>query len=152
MKERLLYLLQENRLMRNDIEFEIFDATLDSISELVDESDIVSLVSVLDDGTEEHEVMFRLVHLIESNVSSEKSFSFLLEGINCILDYAPKWSRILMYRMLNDEYSCKKINKLLDKVDSEIYDNIHKLLIDISNEDSKLFKDKIDIIIGKQQG
>ena len=64
MKERLLYLLRENRLMRNDIEFEIFDATLDSISELVDESDVVSLVSILDDSTEEHEVMFRLVHLI----------------------------------------------------------------------------------------
>ncbi len=150
MKERLLYLLRENRLMRNDIEFEIFDATLDSISELVDESDVLSLVSVLDDGTEEHEVMFRLVHLIESNVSSEKSFSLLLEGINSIWDYAPEWSRILMYRILNDEYSFKKINELLGKVDSEIYNNIYKLLIDISNEDSKLFKDKIDIIIGKQ--
>lgn len=150
MKERLLYLLRENRLMRNDIEFEIFDATLDSISELVDESDVLSLVSVLDDGTEEHEVMFRLVHLIESNVSSEKSFSLLLEGINSIWDHAPEWSRILMYRILNDEYSFKKINELLGKVDSEIYNNIYKLLIDISNEDSKLFKDKIDIIIGKQ--
>lgn len=126
--------------MRNDAEFEMFDTTLDLLIELVDESDIVSLVSTLDDNTAEHEVMFRLVHLIESNVSSEKSFSLLLEGINCIFERAPEWSRILMYRILNDECSCQKMTYSLNNLDSEVYNNIHNISMNIYNDNSELFK------------
>ena len=56
-----------------------------------------------------------------------------------------------MYRLLNDDYSCKMIKSIL-KNDLEIHNNIYDLLMDISNEDPDLFKDKINSIIGLRHG
>ena len=144
MKEKLLHLLYDNRLIRNDEEFEIFDSTLDLLcDETIEANDIISLIHVLDDNTEDMEVMYRLIHLIEEYIFSEKSYIMLLNGISDIVNNSPEWSRVIMYRLLNDNDSVLKLKKILKSLDDNVYNNIYKLLINIYNEDTSLFGDKI---------
>lgn len=144
MKEKLLHLLYDNRLIRNDEEFEIFDSALDLLcDETIEANDIISLIHVLDDNTEDMEVMYRLIHLIEEYISSEKSYVMLLNGISDIVNNSSEWSRVIMYRLLNDNDSVLKLKKILKSLDDNVYNNIYKLLINIYNEDTSLFGDKI---------
>lgn len=148
MKEELLHFLYDNRLMRSDEEFEIFDSTLDSLcDETIEANDIISLIHVLDDNTEDMETMYRLIHLIEEYVSSEESYRMLLNGISDIVNNSPEWSRVLMYRLLNDDDSVVKLKKILKNLDDNIYNNIYNLLINIYNEDTNLFGDKIKEVL-----
>ena len=148
MKEKLLHLLYDNRLIRNDEEFEIFDSTLDLLcNETIEANDIISLIHVLDDNTEDMEVMYRLIHLIEEYISSEESYIMLLNGISDIVNNSPEWSRVIMYRLLNDNDSVLKLKKILKSLDDNVYNNIYKLLINIYNEDTSLFGDKIKEIL-----
>lgn len=148
MKEELLHSLYDNRLMRNDEEFEIFDSTLDLLcDETIETNDIISLINVLDDNREDMEVMYRLIHLIEEYIFSEESYRMLLNGINDIVNSSPKWSRVLMYRILNDDDSIVKLKKILKSLNINVYNNIYKLLINIYNEDTNLFGDKIKEIL-----
>ena len=58
MKEKLLHSLYDNRLMRTDEEFEIFDSTLDLLcDETIETNDIIPLINVLDDNTEDMEAI-----------------------------------------------------------------------------------------------
>lgn len=148
MKEKLLHLLYDNRLIRNDEEFEIFDSTLDLLcNETIEANDIISLIHVLDDNTEDMEVMYRLIHLIEEYISSEESYIMLLNGISDIVNNSPEWSRVIMYRILNDDDSVVKLKKIIKNLNDNVYNNIYKLLINIYNEDTSLFGDKIKEIL-----
>ncbi len=148
MKEELLHSLYDNRLMKTDEEFEIFDLTLDLLcDETVETNDIIPLINVLDDNTEDMEAMYRLIHLIEEYISSEESYRMLLNGINDIANSSPEWSRVLMYRILNDDDSVVKLKKILKSLNINAYNNIYKLLINIYNEDTNLFGDKIKEIL-----
>lgn len=148
MKEKLLYLLYNNRLIRNDEEFEIFDSTLDLLcDETIEANDIISLIHILDDNTEDMKVMYRLIHLIEEYISSEESYIMLLNGVNDIINNSPEWSRVIMYRLLNDNDSVVKLKKIFKNLDDNVYNNIYKLLIHIYNEDTSLFEDKIKEIL-----
>ena len=148
MKEKLLHLLYDNRLIRNDEEFEIFDSTLYLLcNETIEANDIISLIHVLDDNTEDMEVMYRLIHLIEEYISSEESYIMLLNGISDIVNNSPEWSRVIMYRLLNDDDSVVKLKKIVKSLDDNVYNNIYKLLINIYNEDTSLFGDKIKEIL-----
>ena len=134
--------------MKTDEEFEIFDLTLDLLcDETVETNDIIPLINVLDDNTEDMEAMYRLIHLIEEYISSEESYRMLLNGMNDIVDSSPEWSRVLMYRILNDDDSVVKLKKILKSLNINAYNNIYKLLINIYNEDTNLFGDKIKEIL-----
>ena len=134
--------------MRTDEEFEIFDSALDLLcDETIETNDIIPLINILDDNTEDMEVMYRLIHLIKEYISSEGSYRMLLNGINDIVDSSPEWSRVLMYRILNDDNFVVKLKKILKSLNIDVYNNIYKLLINIYNEGTNLFGDKIKEVL-----
>ena len=80
MKKEIYTALYGNRLMRNDGEIETFERNLELLAETFTEEDIIELCSVLDDGTQNEEVMFGAVHLLET-LSSETAFENIIRGI-----------------------------------------------------------------------
>ncbi len=146
MKELLLSVLYNNRLMHTDREFEIFENTLDNLCDLVDENDIFSLIKVLDDETEDSDAMFRIIHLFESVLSTRNSYEQLLKGVQNILKHSSEWCKIIMYRILNHDYS-RKIIKEIFSVCNNDYDDIIQLLISIKIEDTEHFGNKVDEIL-----
>jgi len=63
--EQYIKQLYESRLIRTDKEFETFEKTLEILADIATEDDIPLLCTVFDDNTEEHEVMYGLIHFIE---------------------------------------------------------------------------------------
>jgi hypothetical protein len=57
--------LYDCRLLRNQLECKEFDNLLEKLADCTNEKIIKDLCMVFDDETEEEEVMFGLVHLIE---------------------------------------------------------------------------------------
>lgn len=149
MKESLLKRLFESRLMTTDEEFETFDSTLDELCDIVKEDDIRALVNILDDNTTEFEVMFRVIHVYESLLKSKFSYEQLILGINDIIAISPEWSRIILYRILNHEYSRIMLKNNFMEFDKNAVNNISQLMIEISLQDPIHFQKKVAEVLVK---
>lgn len=62
----LIDVLETNRLLRSPDEVVIFEQTLEKLAHKPNPADLPSLHLILDDACEHHEVMFGLVHFLES--------------------------------------------------------------------------------------
>lgn len=146
MKDELLKKLYESRKIASDEEFKVFDETLSEISELVTEEDIPTLCNILDDLTEDEEVLFGIVHLIEK-FDSQEAFNLTVIGIKNIAKSSPRWAKIILYRCLNDNFSRSMLKNALSLVDSNANEEVIRLLKQIKEEDSEKFSNKILEII-----
>jgi hypothetical protein len=97
--------LLANRGLSTKAEVTAFDAALVELSRLgVSAADLDELLLVLIDDTDDHEVMFGLVHLIEDS-SPEAELAALFRVLPALADQAPEWVMTLHYRLLNDATS-----------------------------------------------
>lgn len=77
--------LQQNRLLKNEDEVINFEETIGNLLSLKDAKLIKDLCSGFDDSTNNHEVMFGLIHAIEEFEGEER----LLEMAKAIPDMLP---------------------------------------------------------------
>jgi len=108
---------QQNKLLRNSNEINAFELAIENIVSLKDVKLVKDLCSGFDDQTEDHEVMFGLVHAIEDFEAKEGLFE-MAKSIPSMLPHAKEWATILNYRVLNHEPSRKLYIKVLSKLDS----------------------------------
>ena len=133
MQKEIYTNLYDNRLLKNNEEIEIFEENLELLSETFTEEDIIELCSVFDDKTQDVEVMFGAIHLLET-LSSEKAFENTINGVVEMSYKAPEWSNIIICRCLNDEFSVQMISKVQNKVDIKTYDRFKELLFRIKED------------------
>ena len=91
-------ILRENRKLRSDIEIERFEEAIENI---LATDKFEYLYYGFDDTTEDEEVMYGLVHAIESyygKVEEEKYFSVFINETQKIVYEAKEWVK-LMYKM-----------------------------------------------------
>lgn len=102
------------------------------------------LISLFDDNHPYQEVMFGLLHIIET-YKDEEYVNSVLSNIKIGLNKYPEWACRIINRILNED-KCKKIFhnnmhladresllKLFDLIDTE-YPDHHKLLVDFKKE------------------
>ena len=102
----LLEVLKKNRLMRTSEEVSIFEETLEKIAEFADDKYLKKLHLILDDDCEKPDVMFSLVHFLES-FDPQKQIEAFIASIPQLMITAPEWTKIIHYRIINDELACK---------------------------------------------
>jgi len=73
----LIDVLEANRLLRSPHEVAIFEQTLEKLAQNPDPADLPSLHLILDDACEQPEVMFSLVHFLESFDVQEQVQAFI---------------------------------------------------------------------------
>lgn len=134
--------LYENRLLENNVQIAIFEECLNRLADDFKDEDIVELCRVLDDNTMEFEVMFGVIHLLET-FSSEEAFMNTIKGVVELKRHSPIWAKTIIYRCLNDEISIKMINIILPTLHKEIKDGFYALLSEIKTEDEQQFGDAI---------
>lgn len=98
----LIDVLEANRLLRSPDEVARFEATLEKLAQTADPADLHSLHLILDDACEQPEVMFSLVHLLESFDVQEQVEAFI-RVMPELVKRAPEWAEILRSRMMNDD-------------------------------------------------
>lgn len=114
-EDTLIGILQANRLMRSPEEIAAFEKALAELAENPKNEDLPSLHLVLDDGCEQQEVMFSLVHFLESFDVKEQLEAFVFVVPQLIVT-APDWTKILHNRILNDQSACRLYQNILHEI------------------------------------
>lgn len=113
MKEKShIEILAANKLMRSPDEVTAFENALAALAENPDREDLPNLHLILDDRCEQPEVMFGLIHFLESfEVSAQlKSFVTIVPELIIV---ASGWTRTIHNRILNDELACHLYRDIL---------------------------------------
>ncbi len=123
----LLEILQKNRLMKTSQEVNTFETTLTKIFNNPNEEDLPAYHLILDDQCQEPEVMFSLIHFIES-FEIETQLEAFIKVIPQLMINAPEWTRILHNRILNDELARQIYLKKIHNINSQNPHFIYYLL------------------------
>ena len=101
-KTNNLAVLRKNRMLASTDEARRFDAALAKLSEDPQSVDLPSLFRVFTDQCELHEVMWGLLHFVES-FGMEKQLPGLIKALPSMLKEAPEWAELFHFRILNDD-------------------------------------------------
>jgi hypothetical protein len=115
---KLIEILTENRLMQTPQQVDAFETALTEIAKNPDENDLTAYHLILDDRCQQPEVMFSLIHFLES-FDMEKQIEAFITIVPQLILSAPEWTRILHERILNDESACQVYQKLLHSINSQ---------------------------------
>ena len=97
----LIDILEANRLLRSPDEVACFEQTLEKLAQNPDPADLPNLHLILDDACEQPEVMFSLVHFLESFDVQEQVRVFI-QVMPVLVKRAAEWTAILHARIMND--------------------------------------------------
>jgi len=98
----LIEVLEANRLLRSPDEVARFEQTLKKLAEDPHPTDLPGLHLILDDACEQPEVMFSLVHFLESFDVQEQVQAFI-QVMPDLVKRAAEWTAILHSRIMNDD-------------------------------------------------
>ncbi|MCW5315143.1 hypothetical protein GTQ43_15405 [Nostoc sp. KVJ3] len=111
-QNNLLAILRKNRLMQTQQQVTDFENALAEIADNPDEQNLSAYHLILDDQCQQPEVMFSLIHFLESFDIEEQIAAFIKVVPQLMID-APEWTRIIHDRILNDDSACQVYQKLL---------------------------------------
>jgi len=139
--------LEQSRLLSNNNEVMDFESAIENILSVRNYKYIKYLCMGLDDDTEDEEVMYGLVHAIESYykiVGAQKYFKEFINAIIHISDNAREWIKLLNIRILNDENSLKEYMSVVKKSDQITKSFLIKIMQEIKVDDSAMFSESVD--------
>ncbi|NER22701.1 MAG: hypothetical protein F6J86_30260 [Symploca sp. SIO1B1] len=126
-EERWIQILEENKLMQSLEEVAAFEYALAQLAENLPKENLPALHLILDDRSKQPEVMFSLVHFLESFALDEQLQSFI-SVVPQLVATAPDWTRILHTRILNDEVACRCYQEKLHAINASSPHFIRQLL------------------------
>ena len=124
---KLIDILKENRLMQTEQEINTFESALAEITNNFNEVNLPEYHLILDDKCQHPEVMFSLIHFLES-VEVEKQLEAFIKVIPQLMIDAPEWTRVLHERILNDKFARDTYQKLLQTFNKQQPHFIYYLL------------------------
>jgi hypothetical protein len=125
----LIRILQENRLMKTPQEIDLFETTLEKIVKYPNNDNLKNLYLILDDNCEHPDVMFSLVHFLE-DFDLQKQIQAFIEVIPKLMITAPEWTKIIHYRIVNDESACKLYRNCLELANQNTPHFLYQLLLE----------------------
>jgi Immunity protein 30 len=113
--------------MRSPDEVTAFENALASLAGRPQDEDLPDLHLILDDRCEQPEVMFGLIHFLESFDVSAQIQAFVTVVPQLML-VASEWMRILHTRILNDEDACRLYRDILHSLNTQEPNFVRQLL------------------------
>lgn len=140
--------LYDNRLLRTELECEAFDLALEGLAGDMEDAVIQQIFKVFDDDTEQEEIMFGLVHFLES-YQMEMYLTQLLESLPEMLENARSWAIVLNQRILNDDSYRKDYADIAAGMPSRVKKSLAFLLEEIREDNPRLFERKANMILNR---
>ncbi len=138
----LIDVLEANRLLRSPNEVCDFERTLETLAQNPDSADLPSLHLVLDDTCEQPEVMFSLVHFLESFDVQEQVEAFI-QAMPDLVKRAVEWTAILYSRIMNDAIASSVFELRIRSMKDQKQDEIRQLLLLISAKSASEERTKV---------
>jgi hypothetical protein len=133
---KLTQQLFDNRLMRDANEVRRFEQARLAISGQKDSSLLPVVFGSFDDATEQHEVMWGLIH----DAESFEQATYLLElalALPKMTPRAPEWRDLLMKRVLNTPPAAALFKKILQMLPAEAKRQNRKILAQMAKSSPK---------------
>lgn len=127
MSQNLLKVLKANQLMRSPDEVAAFEQALAELAYNPNPTDLPDLHLRLDDNCQQPEVMFSLVHFLES-FDMQEQFQAFIEVMPGMVERATGWTAIIYSRIINDATAQKTFEEILQLMDVQKRDEIEQLL------------------------
>jgi hypothetical protein len=125
-------LLSSSRL-RDDADFETFDRAVALLAESLDPRDLPAIYRAFDDGTEDYEVYWSLVHLVDKydwRVMATVYVDLLPET----LPKAREWMELLAIRQVNHDDARKLLVEAARTAPAPHRDALRSLLVGLASE------------------
>ncbi len=132
-----LDILQSNKLMRSDREIAAFENALAELAKNPQSGYLQELHFILDDKCQHQEVMFSLVHFLESFDVKEQLDAFI-DVLPQLVVSAPEWTKIIHDRIINDDSASVLYKDMLNSVDSTTRNVVSKWIDDIQEPKLKI--------------
>lgn len=111
-----------------------FDDALNESAKNTHGVDLEELHLILDDKCSQQEVMWGLVHVLES-FDAREQLQALLNVIEKLVISAPGWTEIIHCRIFNDEPTCLLYQEMLETVDLNTRQIVTQILEDIARRE-----------------
>jgi len=132
--DKMIDILQANRLMRCAFEIAAFENALTELAQNPENRWLPELHLVLDDRCQQQEVMWDLIHFLESFDMKAQLLAFV-KVLPELMARAPEWTKILHCRIWNDETARVLYQEILPDRDQEVRKIVESLKADISGND-----------------
>ncbi|MEG4804246.1 Imm30 family immunity protein [Microcoleus sp. ARI1-B5] len=139
-------ILNANKFMRSDEEAMNFDLALAELALHPNREYLPALYLVLDDRCEQHEVMYGLIHFLESFELKDQLQAFI-DANDRIIVNAKEWTMILLYGIINQDLARKLYSEMLHSTNSHNRDLCTKLLQEIAANESPPLSSRAESII-----
>ncbi|OOG94109.1 Imm30 family immunity protein [Bacillus pseudomycoides] len=136
------------RFLTNQSECEEFDNALENLADCDDEKLIKELCLVFEDETQEEEVMFGLVHLIE-DFEVGKYLTEMPKALPKMVENAKEWAMLLNKRILNNDLYRIEYAKILVGMNNDIKLTVINLLNEIIADNPKKFESATNEVLSK---
>ena len=124
-------ILNANKFMRSDEEAMSFEFAIAELAAHPNREYLPALYLVLDDRCEQHEVMYGLIHFLES-FELKDQLQALIDAIDRMIVNAKEWVMILLYGILNQDLSRNLYSEMLHSTNSQNRDLCTTLLQEIA--------------------
>jgi hypothetical protein len=138
----LIDVLEANRLLRSPDEVTLFEHALEKLAQNPDPASLPSLHLILDDSCEQPEVMFSLVHLLES-FDVQAQVQAFIQVMPDLVKQAAEWTAILHSRMMNDAIAKAEFEEGVRSMNDQKQNEIYQLISSISKKSSSEYKTKV---------
>ncbi|CAH1213177.1 hypothetical protein PAECIP111892_03809 [Paenibacillus auburnensis] len=140
--------LYNNRLLRTELECERFEQALEGLAGDTEDAVIQQIFKVFDDETEHEEMMFSLVHFVES-CHMEMYLTQLLESLPEMLEPARGWAIVLNERILSDDMFLKEYAAIAKGMPPRVKRALAFLLEEIRENKPRGYERKVNYVLGK---
>ncbi len=123
----LIGVLQANHLLRSPDEVVAFEQALAELGQSPNPDDLPKLHLILDDACQQPEVMFSLVHFLESFDLQEQLKAFI-QVMPDLVERAAEWTTILHSRITNDAIAQAAFEELVRSMDLQEQEQTRQLL------------------------
>ncbi|BCJ93783.1 hypothetical protein acsn021_13520 [Anaerocolumna cellulosilytica] len=145
--EDLTQKLVHSRLLQNEEQVQAFEQSIESIISMKTSDCIKKLYLGFDDSTENDEIMFGLLHTIESfdqELGLEQSLIKLAEALRYMLPHAKEWAKIFHKRILNQEETRNAYATVISYADNATRDLVISLVNEIKIKNPEKFAKKTE--------
>lgn len=138
--------LREIEANREDDYVERFERVLATIAQLNDPDSIVALAEFFDDDAEFDELMFSIIHTIESH-DDQTYVRELLKVAPQLCSGSPRWASIIFMRVLNSDPTRKELVLQLRSAPSGTKDSLRNLMEKINERGVEFMAKTTPVII-----
>jgi Immunity protein 30 len=120
-------ILETNRLIRSPEEAIAFEQALSQLAQTPEPLDLPALHLILDDACQQPEVMFSLIHYLES-FDLQTQLTAFFQVLPQLSDRAPEWLTLLHTRILNDTEANLAFESLVQSLPPSQQQEVNHLL------------------------